>query len=106
MVTALRRGSSVAFTPDGPRGPARVAQPGVFLTAHRGGTVIVPMSMHARRVWRLRSWDRYTIPKPFARVCVTIGEPFMPQFEGESLAAGEAERFAAAMDAAEEMARA
>lgn len=106
LVAALREGRSIAFTPDGPRGPARVAQPGLFVAARRAGTVIVPMSMFAKRAWRLRSWDRFTIPKPFARVCVTMGEPFTPRFDGDALAAGEAERFAAAMDAAEAMARA
>lgn len=106
MVSALRAGRSVAFTPDGPRGPARVAQAGLFVAAHRAGTVIVPMSMHAARAWHLRSWDRYTIPKPFARVQVTIGEPFTPRFDGDALAKGETERFAAAMDATEASARA
>lgn len=105
MISALRAGTSLAFTPDGPRGPARVAQPGLFVAAHRAGVPIVPMSMHAERKWQLRSWDRYAIPKPFARVCVTIGEPFVPAFDGDVLAAGEAERFAAAMDATEAMAR-
>jgi len=106
MIQALRAGTSLAFTPDGPRGPAHIAQPGLFVAAHRAGVPIVPMSMHAARAWHLRSWDRYAIPKPFARVCVTIGEPFVPQFAGDVLAPGETERFAAAMDAAEAMARA
>ncbi|MHB0962334.1 MAG: lysophospholipid acyltransferase family protein [Gemmatimonadaceae bacterium] len=106
MVAALRAGRSIAFTPDGPRGPARVPQAGLFVAAQRAGTVIVPMSMHAARAWRLRSWDRYAIPQPFARVCVTIGAPFTPRFDGDALAAGEVERFVAAMDATEAMARA
>jgi lysophospholipid acyltransferase (LPLAT)-like uncharacterized protein len=106
MVAALREGRSIAFTPDGPRGPARVPQAGLFVAAHRAGTVIVPMSMYAARAWHLRSWDRYAIPQPFARVVVTMGEPFTPRFEGEMLADGEPERFVAAMDAAEAMARA
>jgi lysophospholipid acyltransferase (LPLAT)-like uncharacterized protein len=106
MVAALRAGTSVAFTPDGPRGPARVPQTGLFLASHRAGAVIVPMSMHAARVWTLRSWDRFTIPQPFARVCVTIGEPFTPRFEGDALASGEVERLTSAMDATEAMARA
>jgi lysophospholipid acyltransferase (LPLAT)-like uncharacterized protein len=106
MVSALRGGRSIAFTPDGPRGPARVPQPGVFVAAHRAGVVIVPMSMHAAHCWHLRSWDRYAIPKPFARVVVTMGEPFTPRFDGDQLADGEVERFVAAMDAAEAMASA
>jgi lysophospholipid acyltransferase (LPLAT)-like uncharacterized protein len=106
MVGALRDGRSVAFTPDGPRGPARVPQAGVFMAAHRAGASIVPMSMHAARSWHLRSWDRYAIPKPFARVVVTIGAPFTPRFSGDVLMHGEAERFVAVMDATEAMARA
>ena len=106
MVAALRDGRSIAFTPDGPRGPARVAQHGLFVAAHRAGTVIVPMSMFAARTWQLGSWDRFTIPKPFARVCVTIGAPFTARFDGDRLADGEVERFAEAMDATEAMARA
>ncbi len=106
MIQALRAGTSLAFTPDGPRGPARVPQPGLFVAAHKAGVPIVPMSMHAVRVWHLRSWDRYAIPKPFARVRVTIGAPFVPRFDGDALADGEAERFVAAMDATEAMAHA
>jgi lysophospholipid acyltransferase (LPLAT)-like uncharacterized protein len=105
LVSALRDGRSIAFTPDGPRGPARVAQHGLFVAAHRAGTPIVPMSMYSARAWRLRSWDQFTIPMPFARVCVTIGAPFTARFDGDRLADGESERFAAAMDATEAMAR-
>lgn len=106
MVAALREGRSVAFTPDGPRGPARVPQPGVFAASHRSGAPILPVSMHADRAWRLRSWDRYAVPKPFSRVRVAFGEPLTPRFEGDALAPGEMERLIAAMDAAEGAARA
>jgi lysophospholipid acyltransferase (LPLAT)-like uncharacterized protein len=64
------------------------------------------MSMHATHVWRLRSWDRFVIPKPFARVRVTVGVPFEPRLDGDRLADGEVERFVAAMDEAEGAARA
>ena len=106
LIVTLRGGTAIVFTPDGPRGPARVAQPGVFVAAHRADSVIIPVSMHAARAWRLRSWDRYAIPKPFTRVCVAFGGPFTPRFEGDRLAEGEIERFAAAMDATEAQARA
>lgn len=106
LVQALRDGITVAFTPDGPRGPARVAQPGVLLAALRSGTVILPMAMHASSAWQAKSWDRFTVPKPFARVCVAFGEPFTPRVEDDRLAAGEHERFAAAFAEASERARA
>jgi len=104
MIAALRDGASVAFTPDGPRGPARIPQPGVFVAAHKANVVIIPASMQAPSAWRLRSWDRFVLPKPFSRVYVAFGTPFVPRFTGDGLADGEVERFVAAMDATEAMA--
>ncbi len=71
----LRGGSSVATAPDGPRGPACQAQPGTVMLAKLAGAPIVPLGHAASRAWRLRSWDRLVIPKPFARVAVAVGEP-------------------------------
>jgi lysophospholipid acyltransferase (LPLAT)-like uncharacterized protein len=75
-VRELQAGCSVAFTPDGPRGPRRELKPGVVAAAQRGGGVIVPVNAQADRAWRLDSWDRFLIPKPGARVTVTYGRPF------------------------------
>lgn len=75
-VRELQAGGSVAFTPDGPRGPRRELKPGVVAAAQRGGGVIVPIHAEADRAWRLHSWDRFMIPKPFARVRITYGRPF------------------------------
>jgi lysophospholipid acyltransferase (LPLAT)-like uncharacterized protein len=67
---------SVAFTVDGPRGPARVAQPGAVWLAGATGLPVLPFHIEASRYWSARSWDRGMIPKPFARVAVAIGDPF------------------------------
>jgi lysophospholipid acyltransferase (LPLAT)-like uncharacterized protein len=75
-VKALRAGGAVAFTPDGPRGPRREFKGGVLLAAQRGGAVVVPLHAGADRAWRLRSWDRFLIPKPFARVRIAYGRTF------------------------------
>jgi len=75
-VKELRAGHTVAFTPDGPRGPRRELKPGVVAAAQRGGGVIVPLHAAANRAWRLGSWDRFLIPKPFARIRVAYGVPF------------------------------
>ncbi|MGQ0704205.1 MAG: lysophospholipid acyltransferase family protein [Gemmatimonadales bacterium] len=75
-IRALRRGGSVAFTPDGPRGPRRAFKGGVLLAAQRGGAPIVPVHAGADRAWRLKSWDRMLIPKPFARVRIAYEAPF------------------------------
>jgi len=75
-VRELQAGRSIAFTPDGPRGPRRELKPGVIAAAQRGGGVIVPLHAEADRAWRLHSWDRFMIPQPLARVLITYGRPF------------------------------
>ncbi len=72
---AMRAGASAAIAPDGPRGPACKVQPGTVMLAQRAGAPILPAAYAASRCWRVRSWDRLVVPKPFARVVVTVGEP-------------------------------
>lgn len=75
-VRALRDGGAAAFTPDGPRGPRREFKGGVLVAAARGGATVVPLHAGADRAWHLRSWDRFMVPKPFARVRIAYGVPF------------------------------
>jgi lysophospholipid acyltransferase (LPLAT)-like uncharacterized protein len=93
-VRELREGRSVAFTPDGPRGPRRQLKPGVVAAAQRGGGTIVPIHAEADRAWRLHSWDRFVIPKPGAKVTVTYGRPFEIGPGDAGLAAGQEEAIA------------
>lgn len=90
-VRELREGHSVAFTPDGPRGPRRRLKPGVVAAAQRGGGVVVPIHAETAWAWRLHSWDRFLIPKPGALVTVTYGRPFEVGPGEEGLAAGQEE---------------
>src|SRR5438045_1164029 len=71
----MAAGKPAAFTLDGPRGPAMVAQPGAVWLAKATGNPIVPFHIESRRHWTLRSWDRTQIPKPFSLVAIAIGEP-------------------------------
>lgn len=73
LVRAIDGGRDGAITPDGPRGPAHVFAPGAAVAAQRTGALILPIRAEASRAWRLKSWDRFLIPKPFARVRVTFG---------------------------------
>jgi lysophospholipid acyltransferase (LPLAT)-like uncharacterized protein len=73
----LSEGRPVAFTIDGPRGPAQVAQPGAMFLAGATGNPILPFHIEADRFWTMRSWDRTQVPKPFSRVAVAIGEPIV-----------------------------
>ena len=71
----MAAGKPAAFTLDGPRGPAKIAQPGAIWLAKVTGNPIVPFHIEASRHWTLRSWDRTQIPKPFSEVAIAIGEP-------------------------------
>jgi len=71
----VREGVSVLTAPDGPRGPAHRAQPGAVILAQTARAPLVPMAAAAASAWRLGSWDRLIVPKPFTRVVVVFGEP-------------------------------
>ena len=71
----MARGRPAAFTLDGPRGPARVAQPGAVWLARATGNPILPFHVEASRSWTARSWDRTQVPKPFSTVALAVGAP-------------------------------
>jgi lysophospholipid acyltransferase (LPLAT)-like uncharacterized protein len=71
----LASGRPAAFTIDGPRGPARAAQPGAVWLAGATGQPLLPFHIEASRFWTLSSWDRAQVPKPFSTVAMAIGEP-------------------------------
>ena len=73
----IEEGACLAVTPDGPRGPAESVAPGAAVIAHRTGAPMVPVSLQASSAWRLNSWDRFMIPKPFARLTVAYGDPIL-----------------------------
>jgi hypothetical protein len=75
LVKAAREGQSLAITPDGPRGPRQRLQRGVITAAQLTGLPIIPLACGASRAWWPGSWDRFCVPKPFARVRVYYGRP-------------------------------
>jgi lysophospholipid acyltransferase (LPLAT)-like uncharacterized protein len=74
----------VAFTPDGPRGPARSIQPGVLALAAKMGIPIVPLAWAGTRTKELKSWDQFLVPLPFGRYQVVFGEPIFFTDKGPS----------------------
>ncbi len=68
----LEAGYDVCVTPDGPRGPRYHLHPGALLLAQRANVPLMPFLIDYSACWRLRSWDGFAIPKPFARVDVTL----------------------------------
>jgi lysophospholipid acyltransferase (LPLAT)-like uncharacterized protein len=84
-------GGDVAITPDGPRGPRYHLHPGIILLAQQTGTPIIPVGVEYSGCWRIGRWDRFMIPKPFARVSVAVGDRhIIPPTDSD--AAFEAER--------------
>ena len=102
----LKAGATAAFTPDGPRGPSHVVQPGAIFLAQKSGSPIIPagISAHPRKL--MRAWDRYMIPWPFARVVWIYGEPIHIPADAKSEEDQRlwAERVGAAITALEEQA--
>jgi len=74
MVSWAERGCDLGITPDGPRGPCYKVQEGVISTAQLTGLPIVPASYHLNWKIRLKSWDRFQVPLPFARCEVSVGK--------------------------------
>jgi Kdo2-lipid IVA 3' secondary acyltransferase len=68
LIRHLEGGGDVAITPDGPRGPRGEFAPGAAVAAQRAGATLLLTRAVVRRAWRLKSWDRFIIPKPFARI--------------------------------------
>lgn len=104
LVRELKAGREVAVTPDGPRGPARRFAPGALIAAQRSRVPILPVAASADRAWRLHSWDRFVIPKPFARITVAYGEPATIDSPSARAAANESSRLEALMNETAELA--
>jgi len=70
---------SPIVTPDGPTGPIYQFKPGVAMLSQLSKAPIVPLAYAASSAWYLKSWDRFMIPRPFARIVIGIGEPLQVQ---------------------------
>jgi len=75
LTNVLASGRDVLITPDGPRGPAYELGPGIVFLAQKSGAAVVPVNIEYSSCWRLKSWDRFILPRPFAKVHVIIGSP-------------------------------
>ena len=74
-IRALKAGNSLAMTPDGPRGPSGVLQPGVVFMAKKSGAVLVPVGISAGPRMLAKSWDRYMVPIPLGKAVLIFGDP-------------------------------
>lgn len=101
MVRQVESGQDIAVTPDGPRGPAKSFAPGALIVAQRTGAAIIPATVVARSAWRLGSWDRFMIPRPFTRVVISYGAAAHVSAGDARAASSEAPRFQQLMEEAE-----
>jgi lysophospholipid acyltransferase (LPLAT)-like uncharacterized protein len=103
LVRELKAGHPAGFTLDGPRGPARVAQPGAVWLASATGNPLLPFHLEASSAWTARSWDRTQVPKPFSTVALAVGTPLYvePRADAATLEAArlELERRLAVLEA-------
>jgi lysophospholipid acyltransferase (LPLAT)-like uncharacterized protein len=75
LADVMAKGRDAVITPDGPRGPAYEIGPGIVFLAQKSGAAVVPINMEYSSCWRLRSWDRFVLPRPFSKVRVIFGAP-------------------------------
>lgn len=92
----IEKGLQAAFTADGPKGPRRKMKSGLVDLSRSGRMAILPLGIDADRKWVLhKSWDNSVIPKPFSRVFVVYGAPFIISADTHGAAFAEAKRHAA-----------
>ncbi|MBW2412203.1 MAG: lysophospholipid acyltransferase family protein [Deltaproteobacteria bacterium] len=68
MISMTQKGYRAGLVVDAPRGPAHLSKPGVIVLAKMSGIPLLTGIWSADRYWRVNSWDRTIIPKPFARI--------------------------------------
>jgi lysophospholipid acyltransferase (LPLAT)-like uncharacterized protein len=72
---SLKEGYDIGITPDGPKGPRHEVADGIMVMAQKTGAKVIVYACVPRRYWRLKSWDRFTIPKPFGTLDFYASEP-------------------------------
>ena len=92
LADVISGGRDAVITPDGPRGPAYQIGGGIVFLAQKSGAAVIPINMEYESCWRLKSWDRFILPRPFSSVRVVFGAPHQvpptstdAEFESERL---------------------
>jgi len=84
LLGGLEGGHDLCVTVDGPRGPVYKVKPGIIEIARQSGAPIVPITASASRFKAFRSWDRFQLPHPFARVRITHAKPITVPADAET----------------------
>lgn len=76
LINITKEGYSVGITADGPRGPAHKAKTGAAYIAYKAGIGLLPIGVAYSAKWQFnKAWDKYQLPKPFAKAVIYVGEP-------------------------------
>lgn len=87
LIEVMRGGHDIGITPDGPRGPLYVVEPGAVVVTRRVNAPMVLFGAEFTRAWKLKSWDRFYIPWPFSRVIMHSAVLPAVKADGEKLSA-------------------
>lgn len=75
MIEHLKLGYPGAVTVDGPRGPALKVKPGIIDMAKQSNALLIPYTTCSSSYWTFNSWDKFQLPKPFAKILIAYGDP-------------------------------
>jgi len=64
-IRALKDGYDIGITPDGPKGPRHEVADGIIAMAQKANAKIVLVEIKPTKFWQFKSWDKFTVPKPF-----------------------------------------
>jgi lysophospholipid acyltransferase (LPLAT)-like uncharacterized protein len=76
-IREIKKGGVLVLTPDGPKGPPGVVQPGLLFIAQKSGAPVYAASACARWRWHAPTWDNYMVPLLFSKVAVRACGPFV-----------------------------
>ena len=77
LLRAFKANPAAIHIVDGPTGPKGVVKPGLIGMAQVSRAVILPIIVSAEKAWIAGSWDRFLVPKPFSKVTIRWGQPFL-----------------------------
>ena len=75
MTEIFKNGGIIAVTNDGPKGPSRIAKSGSIGLAIKNNVKIITVTGSATKYWRMKSWDRFMLPKPFGKIQIVVSTP-------------------------------
>lgn len=85
LLRKISSGNNFLIHPDGPAGPAYKIKPGLTFIAQKTGAAILPLGCYCRNAFHVKRWDRYTLPLPFSKVHIQIGQILQVPSEVEDL---------------------